>query len=111
MEKKEVLKQAQKKKPVAGGELEIEKIRKGNWIAVIVACVVAVALMIIEGLLGHYTAIFALSAVCYAWASVLYICQFVLAKRPWPVLIGAVLHGLAFVLMIVLYVISNIQGW
>ena len=109
MEKEEILKRASKKCVV--GEMEASKINKGNWISVIIAGVIAVAFMIISGALGNYSAIFAIGAVCYAWASALYTCQFVLAKRPWPVLIGAVLHGVAFVIMVVLYIISNIQAW
>ena len=111
MEKEEILNRASNKKPAVVGEMETNKINKGNWIAVIVAGIIAVAFMIVEGALGHYTSIFAISSVCYAWASVLYICQYALAKRPWPVLIGAVLHGLSCIAMIVLFVISNVQGW
>jgi len=111
MNKEEILKKSQKEKPAIVGEMENQKISKGNWIALIVAGIIAVALMIIEGALGHYTSIFALSSVCYAWASILYFCQYFLAKRPWPVLIGAVLHGLAFCAMITLFIISNVQGW
>lgn len=109
MEKEEVFKHANKKCTV--GEMETTKINKGNWIAIIIAGIVAVTFMIIEGILGHYSAIFAISAVCYAWASILYICQYVLAKRPWQVLIGGVLHGVAFLLMIILYILSNVQAW
>lgn len=109
MEREEILNKANKKAHI--GEMEKAKTNQGNWIALIVALVVAVAFMIVEGALGHYTAIFAIGAVCYAWASVMYICQFVMAKRPWPVLIGAVLHGLACVTMIVLYIMFNVKGW
>ena len=110
MDKEEILKRSRNKKfPV--GEMENNKINKGNWIALIVAGVIAVTFMIIEGALGHHSAIFAIAAICYAWASTLYIFQFVLAKRPWPVLFGAILHGLAFVAMVVLYIICNVQGW
>lgn len=45
---------------------------KGNWIAIIVAGVLAVAFMIVEGVLGHFSAIYALGAVCYTLASVFY---------------------------------------
>lgn len=111
MEKEEILKKSQKEKPALVGEMEVQKTNKGNWIALITAGVVAVVFMIIEGALGHYTSIFALASVCYAWASILYFCQYFLAKRPWQVLIGGVLHGLAFCTMIALYIISNIQAW
>lgn len=111
MDKKELLERAKNKKRAVIGEMEKSKVNKGNWIAVIVAGVLAVAFMIVEGALKHYPAIFAIAAVCYAWASVMYICQFALAKRPWPVLFGAVLHGLACIGMIVLYIIFNVKGW
>ena len=111
MNKEEILKKSQKKKPALVGEMENQKIGKGNWIAIIIAGIVAVAFMIIEGCFGNYTAIFAIASVCYAWASVLYFCQFFLAKRPWPVLIGAVLHGLAFITMIALFIVFTVQGW
>ncbi len=109
MEKEEILKESKKKHPV--GEMEAAKINKGNWIAVIVAGVVAVAFMITEGCLGHIPAIFATACICYCWASVMYFCQFFLAKRPWPVLIGAFLEGGAGIAMFVLYIISNVQAW
>ena len=109
MEKEEILKKSKRK--VFVGEMENQRINKGNWLAIIIAGILAVAFMVIEGALGHYPAIFAIGAICYAWASAIYICQYVMAKRPWPVLIGAVLHGIAFVVMVTLYIISNIQAW
>ena len=111
MNKEEILKKSQKEKPAVVGEMEKTKINKGNWLAIIIAGVIAVTFMIVEGSLGHYTAIFAIAAACHAWASTLYFCQYFLAKRPWLVLIGAVLHALAFIAMITLYIISNVQGW
>ena len=111
MEKEEILNKTQKSKPAIVGEMEKGKISKGNWIAIIVAGIIAVAFMIIEGALGHYTALFAIASICHAWASTLYLCQRVLAKRKWQVLIGAVLHGLAFVTFVALFIISNIQAW
>ena len=50
MERDEILEKAQKKK-VYVGEMEKSKINKSNWIALIVAQVLAVVLMIIEGCL------------------------------------------------------------
>lgn len=110
MNKEEILSKAQSKKAVVG-ELENKKINKSNWIAVIITAVVAIALIITEGALGHYQGLFAISAICYLWASIFYFCQYFVAKRPWPVLIGGVLHGLAFVTMIVLYAVSYVQVW
>ncbi|MBP3431975.1 MAG: hypothetical protein J6K39_03895 [Clostridia bacterium] len=105
MENKEILEKAQSKKAVVG-EMEKEKINKSNWISVVCACVVAVAFMIIEGLFQHFTAIYAISAVCFIWASVFYFCQFFVAKRPWPVLIGAVLEAAGAATMITLYILT-----
>ena len=87
MEREEILEKASKKKALVG-EMEKAKINKSNWISVIVAQVVAVIFMIIEGCLGHFTAIYALATVCFSWASVFYFCQFFIAKRPKGVLIG-----------------------
>ena len=107
MKKEEVLEKASKKKAVVG-EMEKEKMSKGNFIALLTAGIIAVAFMIVEGVFGHFSAIYALGAVCYTWASVFYFCQFFLAKRPWAVLIGAVLHGLAAITMIVLYAVLGV---
>lgn len=111
MDKEEVLEKAKREKPAVVGEMENHKINRGNWIALIVAGIVAVIFMIVEGALGHYTSIFALAAACHAWAGVIYFCQYFMAKRPWQVLIGAVLHSLAFIAMVVLFAISYIQVW
>ena len=111
MNKQDLENRAKSVKPALVGEMENSKTNKGNWIAIVVAGIVAITMMIIEGALGHYMAIFAIGSICYAWASVFYICQYVIAKRPWPVLFGAVLHGIAFAIMITMYIISNIQAW
>ncbi len=106
MEKEEILEKARKKHPV--GEMEEKKINKSSWIALIVAVVAAVALMIVEGCLGHFSAIFAIATICFIWASVFYFCQYFVAKRPWQVLIGAILEGLGGIAMIVLYILFNL---
>ena len=67
--------------------------------------------MIVEGIFGHYSSIYAIASICYIWASVLYTCQYFLAKRPWPVLFGSILHGLAGIAMIVLYILSLVNAW
>ena len=107
MEKEEILKKAQSKK-VFVGEMEKTKINKSNWIALIVAQVIAVTFMIVEGCLGHFTAIYALASVCFTWASVFYFCQYFIAKRPKGVLIGAILESLGAIIMLTLYVLFNI---
>ena len=104
MEKQEILERARQKK-VYVGEMEKVKINKSCWIANILACIIAIILMIVEGALGHYPAVYALAAVCYVWASVFYFCQFIIAKRPKGVLIGGILHGIAAVIMITFYIL------
>lgn len=107
MNNKEILEKAQSKK-VYVGEMEQAKINRSCWIGNISACVLAVVLMIVEGALGHFTAIYALGAVCFTWASVFYFCQFFLAKRPWQALIGAMLEGAGAITMLVVYVLYNL---
>ena len=104
MNKEEVLEKAQSKKAQVG-EMEHAKIGKGNWISIIIAGVLAVAFMIVEGLLGHFSSIYALGTVCYTWASAFYFCQYFVAKRPKGVLVGGVLHGLAAITMIVFFIL------
>lgn len=107
MNNKEILEKAQGKK-VLVGEMEQAKINRSCWIGNISACLLAVVLMIAEGALGHFTAIYALGAVCFTWASVFYFCQFFMAKRPWQVLIGAVLEAAGAITMLVVYVLYNL---
>lgn len=107
MEKEEILEKASKKKVVVG-EMEQQKVNKGGWIALVVAGILAVAFIIVEGAMGNFTGLYAIAAVCYAWASVMYFCQYFIAHRPWQVLIGAVLHGLAFCGMLTLYILTYV---
>ena len=107
MKKEEILEKAQSKKDIVG-EMERAKINKSNWIGNISACVVAVALMIIEGALGHFTSIYAIATVCFTWASVFYFCQYFIAKRPWQVLIGAILEALGAGIMITFFILFNV---
>ena len=107
MEKEEIL--AKSKKKCVVGEMEKAKINKSNWISLVIACVIAVAFMVIEGVLGHYSAIYAIGAICFIWASTFYFCQYFLAKRPWQVLIGAILEAIGAICMITLYILSNLQ--
>lgn len=104
MENKEVPEKVQSKKALVG-EMEKAKINKSSWVGNIIACIVAVALMIIEGALGHYTSVYAIATVCFTWASVFYFCQFFIAKRPWPVLIGAVLELLGACIMVAFFIL------
>lgn len=106
MEKEEILSKVKKKTYV--GEMEKVKINKSCWIGNIVACIVAVALMVVEGCLGHHTSIFAIAMVCFSWASVFYFCQFFIAKRPKGVLIGGILEAIGAIIMLVMYILFNI---
>lgn len=107
MEKEEVLEKAKSKKAVVG-EMEKAKINKANWIAIVVAGVLAVTFMIVEGLFNHFSSIYAIAAVCFTWASVFYFCQYFCAKRPWPVLIGAVLESLGAMIMFTNFILNII---
>ena len=107
MEKEEILQKANKKHPV--GEMETSKINKGNWIALISAGVVAVALMIVEGILKHITAIYAIAFICFTWASVFYFCQYFIAKRRYAgILVGASFETLGAITMLTLYILTNL---
>lgn len=107
MEKDEILEKAKTKHPV--GEMETSKINKSSWIALIAAGVAAVALMIVEGVLGHHPAIFAIAFICFTWASVFYFCQYFVAKRRYVgILVGAIFEGLGAVAMLTLYILFNV---
>ncbi len=106
MDKEKILEKVQKKKALVG-EMELAKINKSSWIGIICAGILAVIFMVIEGALGHFTTIYALGAVCFTWASVFYFCQFFLAKRPWQVLIGAVLEAVGAGIMLFFYITTN----
>ncbi len=107
MEKDEVLKKAQSKKALVG-EMEKQKINKSNWISVVAACVAAVAMMIVEGALGHKASVFGIGFICFTWASVFYFCQYFIAKRPVGVLIGAVLETLGALIMLTNFILTNV---
>ena len=104
MEKKEVLEKVSSKKALIG-EMEKSKYNSGNLIALIVAGVFAVAFIIVECALGHFAGAMAVATICYTWACIQYICQYVIAHRPWQVLIGAVLDGLAAIAALVFYIL------
>ena len=107
MKKEEILQKAQKQK-VFVGEMEKNKINKSNWIAIIITSLVAVAFIISESCLSHKPAVFAISAICFAWASSFYFGQYFLAKRPWQVLMGAILELIGALIMITNYILCNV---
>lgn len=105
MENKEILEKASAKTPIVG-EMEKAKINTSCWIANVVAVVFAVALIIVEGALGHFSSMYAIGAVCYAWAAVFHFMQFFVAKRKLVgIMVGAILHTLGFAIMMVFYVL------
>ena len=110
MDKKEVLEKASEKKALVG-EYEKEKISKSIWISLLVAGIVAVGFIIVEGVLGHFAAVYAIASLCLLWASLFYTLQFFLAKRPAGVLIGSVLNGLAFLFFFVRYILCVTGVW
>ena len=110
MEKQEILAKAQSKKAVVG-EMEREKLGKGAIISLVVAGIVAVAFTIIEGIFGHFTAIYAIATICFTWAGTFYTLQYFYAKRPWQVLIGSVLEYAAAIFFIVRYVLALTGIW
>lgn len=110
MEKKEILERASKKRAVIG-EMENQKIGMINWISLIVAAVFAAAFCIASGALGTPSTIYAILCIISAWGCVLYTLQYIVAKRPWQVLIGSVLTGLATAGLIVCFVLSYVYGW
>ena len=79
MEKEEILKKTQQKR-VFVGEMEKQKIDKSMKISLLISAVIAVIFIIIEFALGHKTAGFAISSICYGWVSVFYFCQYFVAK-------------------------------
>ena len=101
------MEKAKSKKAIIG-EMEKFKIDKSNWIAVIVTLVVGVAFIIVEGILQHRAACFAIGAICFTWASVFYFCQYFIAKRPYGVLIGAILETIGALIMITNFILANI---
>ena len=109
MEKEEILEKAKKKHPI--GEMEQAKINKSGWISLIVVGTMAVAFMIVEGGLRQFASLYATGTLFFTWACVFYTLQYFLAKRPWQVLIGSILDGLAFVFFFVRYILCVTGVW
>ena len=107
MKREEILEKASKKKALVG-EMEKVKINKSCWIANIVAVIIATAFMITLGALGVFTGLYAIASICFVWASVFYFCQYFIAKRPWQVLIGAILDSVGAVVMFVFFILFSV---
>ncbi len=110
MKREEILEKTQNKKAVVG-EMEKQKISRSAVIATIVICVFAIAFIIAEGVLGHFSAVFAIASLCLLWPTVFYALQYFLAKRPWQVLIGSVLNGLAAIFFFIRYILCVTGIW
>lgn len=107
MNKQEILEKAQSKKVIIG-EMEMAKLNKANWIAVVSAFILAVGFIIALCCLGQKASAFAIAAICFCWASIFYFCQYFIAKRPWQVLIGAILEAIGSLIMITNFILANI---
>ena len=106
MEKQEVLVCMQNKNVVSGGEDNL-KIDKSCLIATVVACSVAIILMIIEGIMGNYTSLYALGSVCLLWAGVYHFCRYFLRKKKTIFILSGVLLSLGAIAMILLYILFS----
>ena len=107
MKREEILEKASKKKALVG-EMEKVKINKSCWIANIVAVIIATALMITLGALGVFTGLYAIASICFVWAGVFYFCQYFIAKRPWQVLIGAILDSIGAIIMFTFFILFSV---
>ena len=110
MNKEEILKKAQSEKEIVG-EMERGKLSKSALISLLVTGIVAVTFIIVEGILGHFTAIYAIATICFVWAGTFYTLQYFCAKYPWQVLIGSVLEYLAAIFFVVRYVLALTGIW
>ena len=110
MEKKEILEKAQNKKDLVG-EMERTKTNMSCFISLLVAGIIAVAFMVVEGIFGHFTAIYAIATICFVWAGVFYTLQYFVAKMPWQVLIGSVLDVMAAIFFLVRYILAVSGLW
>ena len=110
MDKKEILEKAQGSKDLVG-EMEREKMSKSSFVSLLVAGIIAVAFCVVEGVFGHFTSIYAIATICFVWAGLFYALQFFMAKRPWQVLIGAVLDGMAAIFFLVRYILAVAGLW
>lgn len=97
-----------KTRKILVGEMEKANINKSCWISNIVFVILASALMITLGAIGNLAGLYAIAFSCLAWASVFYFCQYFVAKRPWQVLIGAVLSTIGAVIMFVFFILYGI---
>ena len=110
MDKEGILQKSQQHKDRVG-EMERQAISKSSFIALLVTGILAVALMIVEGVFGHFSSIYAIATICFCWASIFYALQYFIGKCPKGVLIGAVLEGLAGIFFFVRFVLCLAGVW
>lgn len=110
MKKEEILEKVSNKKAVIG-EMEKEKLSKSALISLLATGILAVAFIIVECILNHPTSAYIIASICFFWAGLFYALQYFLAKRPWQVLIGSVLDGLAFTFFLVRYILFVCGIW
>ena len=107
MEKEQILEIAKSKKVVVG-EMEKLNTNKSCWISNIVVVILATILMIVMGAMGMFVGLYAIAFLCIAWESVFYFSQYFIAKRPWQVLIGAVLSVIGAIIMFVFFILYSV---
>ena len=107
MEKEEILERVKNQKVIIG-EMEKTKIDKSCWIANLVAVIIANVFAVILGIMKMFAGLYAVYLVCLIWASVFYFCQYFIAKRPWKILIGAVLCSIGAIIMVICFILFTI---
>ena len=78
------------------------------WYCNVVACLVAIALMITEYVLGNYSAIYAIGMVCFTWSSLFYFSQYFKVKKRKLTLVVAILETSGLLLSIVCYILYTV---
>ena len=84
------------------------KVHRHALIALLLAGIVAIALMIIEGALGHFTALFAIGFIAFFWASLFYFFQYNSLNKSKGVLVGAILELIGAAYMLTFYILFNL---
>jgi len=84
------------------------KIHRHALIALLFAGLAAIALMIVEGALGNFTALFAIGFIAFFWASLFYFFQYNSGKKSKGVLVGAILELIGAAYMLTFYILFNI---
>ena len=94
-----------KKEQIAENQEPKEKRKPPFWYCNVVACIVAIVLMIVEYILGNYSSIYAIGIVCFSWSSLFYFSQYFKVKKRKLTLVVAILEAFGLVLSIVSYIL------